>query len=160
MSRPQRENPAKRFLQRIEYYDAQIQAKMDERETVKSMVMRVTASMSLTPGGGRGGDKIGDGVSRLVDLEREIDAAIDRFVDLRRRATDLIERLDDPDEINVLHRKYVGRTDKDSGVTQYMTIDEIAEELHMSQRNVCYIHGRALQKVARMMEEEHDKGRD
>ena len=157
MSRQGRENPAKRFLERIEYYDVQISGKLDEREALKSMVFRVTTSMSLAPGGGGGGDRIGSGVGKLIDLEREINAAIDRYVDLRRQATDMIESLDDPDEVEVLHKKYVGRRDDDTGNTRYLTLDEIAAEMHMSQRNVCYIHGRALQKVARMMEEKNSE---
>ena len=156
MSRP-RENPAKRYLERIKYYDVQINNKIDEREAVKSMVMRVTTSMSLAPGGGGGGDRIGSGVGKLIDLERDINRAIDRFVDLRRTVTDMIDRLDDPDEIAVLHKKYIGVKDDEDGVIHYLTLDEIAEELHMSQRNVCYVHGRALQKVARMMEEKKNE---
>ena len=157
MSRAEKDNPTKRLLGRIEYYNVQINNKIDERETVKSLVLRVTSSMNLAPGGGGGGDRIGDGVAKLVALEKEINAAIDRFVDLRRQITDAIERLENPDEIATLHMKYVGRQNKETGITQYLTFEQIADELHMTKRNVCYIHGRALQKVARMHEKVREK---
>ncbi len=157
MSRASRNNPAKRFLQRIQYYDAQINSKIDEREAVKSMVLRVTTSMSLAPGGGGGGDRIGSGVGKLVDLERDINAAIDRFVDLRRKAADMIERLDNPDEVEVLQKRYIGIKEAETGWIKYLTYEEIAEEMHMSVRNVHYAHGRALQNVARMMEEKSNE---
>ena len=83
-------------------------------------------------------------VLKIVMLEQEINAEIDKYVDLKRKITGEIQSLQDPQFIKVLFKRYV----------EYKGFDKIAVELECSERNVYTIHGQALkdftEKVLKM----------
>ena len=83
-------------------------------------------------------------VLKIVMLEQEINAEIDKYVDLKRKITGEIQSLQDPQFIKVLFKRYV----------EYKGFDKIAAELKCSERNVYTIHGQALkdftEKVLKM----------
>jgi DNA-directed RNA polymerase specialized sigma24 family protein len=53
----------------------------------------------------------------------------------------VIESVKDPDQMAVLQKRYL----------LYESWEQIALEMHCTYRNVCYIHGRALQAVTELM---------
>ena len=134
---------AKRYLQQIKLYDSRINTKLEELHHLKEMVLRITPTLKddVVSGGGGSQDKLADAVTKIVDLEAEIDRDIDSFIDSRRLIVDTIDKLSNPDQIQVLHKRYV----------QYKTLERIACDMNMSYRNVCYIHGKGLQAVNEIM---------
>ena len=133
---------AKRYLQQIQLCDSRINTRLEELHRLKEMVVRImpTPKDNITSGGGSQ-DKLANAVAKIVDLEAEIDREIDYFVNARRKIVALIDKLSDPDQIQVLHKRYV----------QYKTLERIAYDMNMSYRNVCYIHGKGLQAVNEIM---------
>lgn len=127
---------AKAILQRVELLDTQIDYKLQEIQRLWDMVTRVTAVFRPTPvsGGGGAGDMMADTVARIVDLKAEVNGDIDRFVDLKQDIRKTMNRIDNPDYIKVLYKRYFERKHW----------EEIATEMNMTARNVCYIHGKAL----------------
>jgi DNA-directed RNA polymerase specialized sigma subunit len=87
-------------------------------------------------------DKLGDSVAKIVDLQDEINQKIDKYVDLKREISALLEQIPDPDQVKVLHKRYF----------EYKPWEQIACEMNYSYRNVCYIHGKALQAFEALME--------
>ena len=134
---------AKAYLRKIELLDAHIHNKISDLEALKSLVTKVTATISPVCVSGSGNqDKMGDAVAKIIELQDEINRKIDQFVNLKREVSDLLERIEDPDQVKVLHKRYF----------EYKPWEQIACETGYSYRNVCYIHGKALQAASAVME--------
>ena len=133
----------KAYLHRIELYDAHINNKIQEINNLRSLATKITAAMDQVPVSGSGNqDKLGDAVARIVDLQVEVNAKVDAYVDLKRQVGDVLEHLQDADQVKVLHKRYF----------EYKPWEQIACEMNCSFRNVCYIHGKALQAVGEILE--------
>lgn len=136
-------NPVIEYLKQVELCDRNITNKLEELSHLKSMVLKVTATwkQDVTSGGTGNQDKLGDAVSKIVDLENEINQEIDTYVDKLQEVSALIQKIQDPDQLAVLHKRYF----------LYHTWEQIAYDMSMTYRNVCYIHGKALQAVEELM---------
>lgn len=128
----------KEILQRVELLDTQIDYKLQEIQRLWAMVTRVTAVFKPTPvsGGGGSGDMMADTIGRIVELKAEVNQDVDRFVDLKREIAGTLNRLQNPEHIKVLYKRYFERKHW----------EEIAVEMNMSHRAVYYTHGRALEE--------------
>lgn len=137
---------AKRYLQQVRLYDSRINTKLEDLRRLNEMVLRITPTLKddiYSSGGGQ--DKFADTMAKIVDLKAEINRDIDRYVDAKQEIADTLDKLSDPCHVIVLHKRYA----------QYKTWEQIACDMNMSYRNVCYIHGKALQAVNEIM-----KGKD
>lgn len=138
---------AKSYLRQVKLFDTHINHKLEEMQRLKDLSLRVTSSLKpdvVSTSGNQ--DKIGDAVAKIVDLEREINDAIDVYVDKKREISSLIEKVEDPDQLAVLYKRYI----------QYEHWEQIACEMGFTYRNICYIHGRALQAVTKLMKGESE----
>lgn len=132
---------AKSELQKIRLYDTVINTKLEELQHLKELTTKITATLSNDPSSGsHGQDKLGDAIAKIVDLEKEINRKIDIFIDLKRCFMEQIDRLQDPSQISVLYKRYF----------DYEQWEQIACEMGYTYRNVCYIHGKALQELEKM----------
>lgn len=137
---------AKQYLQQIRLYDSHINTKIEEVHHLKTMVTKITPTLKQdVVSGGGSQDKLSEAVAKIVDLEAEIDREIDRYVNAMRNISAMIDTLSDPDQLQVLHKRYV----------QFKTWEQIACDMNMTYRNVCYIHGKALLAVNEIMKEEN-----
>ena len=135
-------NP-KEYLKQVKLYNTHISNKLDEMDRLKDIVTKVTTSLSFDPVHGSGNqDKLGNAVARIVDLQTEVNQAIDAYIDKKREICLVIDQIKDPDQLRVLYKRYFDD----------LTWEQIACDMHMSYRNVCYIHGKALQAVAKILE--------
>lgn len=132
----------KRYLQQIRLYDSHINTKLEELQHLKEMVTRITPTLKDdVVSGGNSQDKLADAVVKIVDLEAEIDREIDSYVNAKQEISSVLDGIVDPDQLQVLHKRYV----------QYKTFEQIACDMNMTYRNVCYIHGKALLAVREIM---------
>lgn len=138
-------NEAKEFLEQIQLCDKKINNKLEELSRLNALAYKVTSSLKQVAVFGSGTqDKVGDAVSRIIDLQREINDDIDRYCDKKAKVRALIDKVKNPDELDVLSKRYL----------LYESLEQIACEMGFTYRNVCYIHGRALQTVAELMKGE------
>lgn len=143
---------AKEFLSRVKLIDARINMKLDDLAQTKAMALKVTQTLRQdSVSGGGSHDKVGDTVAKIVDLERDIDKAIDNWIEFKREVSEVIDRLDNANQIEVLYKHYFGEWDEKEERPYYLSLEEIAVEMHMSYRNVCYIHGDALKAVGEIL---------
>lgn len=134
---------AKSYLRRIELLDAHINNRLNDLHTLRTLVTKITATISPMAVSGSGNqDKLGDAVARIVDLQDEINRKIDNYVDLKREVSALLEQIEVADYVKVLHKRYF----------EYKPWEQIACEMNFSYRNVCYIHGKALQALEALLE--------
>lgn len=128
---------AKEYLLQLKKLDKLIENKLAERDQWFAITTAVTQRLSddrvQTSGNPH---KMEDAVLKLMEVEKELDAAIDAFVDAKREIIATVTKLSDTNETyyDVLHKIYV----------QYCTLDEVADMYKNSRSWVNQAHGRAL----------------
>ena len=131
-------NPAQEYLRQVRLFDIHINSLIEEKAQMEALALKVTSSWGGEHVSGSGNqDKLGDTIAKIVDLERKIDDAVDRFVDKKAEVRAVIEKVKNPDQLELLLNIYI----------HYKTLEKVACEMNMSYRNACYIHGRALQTI-------------
>ena len=139
---------AKRYLQQIKQCNMRIQIKMEDLEQMRAFTTKVTSTLTdMSVSGTKNNDKLADAIVRIADLQNDINCEIDRFVDLKKEVSTVIDKVSNEDQHTVLYKRYV----------LFKTFEKIACEMNMTYRNVCYIHGRALQAVAAVMAGENSE---
>lgn len=134
---------AKAYLMQVKLYDTHINNKLEELTRLKELLRHITSSIKDVPvHGGGNQDKLGSAIAKIVDLENEINDAVDAYIDKQREIGRVLEKLEDADQVAVLHKRYF----------EDMPWEQIACEMHMTYRNVCYIHGRALVEMEKVMQ--------
>lgn len=150
MAKKAKQNEAQEYLLQVKKLDANIYSKLEQVAHLKAMTLKITTTLKqdVVSGGGNQ-DKIGDAIAKIIDLENEINQDIDAYVDKKREICMVIEKVKDPDQMAVLQKRYL----------LYESWEQIALEMYCTYRNVCYIHGRALQAVTELLKEgkPHDK---
>ena len=145
---------AKEYLQQIQLIDTRIMNKLDEQAHMRSIALSITSSLRPDPVSGSGAhDKIGDAMAKFVDLGNEINREIDRLVDAKRDIEALLEGVKDPAQLRVLHLRYFGYYLNEEQRQHYPSFAEIGFMIGYSERQVCNIHGNALQRVNELLRE-------
>lgn len=144
----------KAYLKQVRIYDTHINGKLEELARLNDLAFRVTSELKpdVVSCGGGNHDKVGDAACKIVDMENEINKAIDALVALKKEISAVIDQIDDPIQLKMLYLMYFGEFDADTHETNYLTLMEVAVRLRTSYRNACYIHGAALQAVAKVLE--------
>jgi len=136
-------NKAKEYLEQIEWYDILVNSRLEERARLREMATKITPSMDISGvcGGGMH-NKIENASVKLADLEREIDADTDTFVDLKREAEMLMKRVRNKDYMKILRKRYF----------EYKSFATIGGEMHICERAASKLNGRALQVYEKILE--------
>lgn len=98
---------AEAFLEQLNKLNKLIENKMIEKQLWKSIALGTgqgTDSERVQSSGNQ--QKMADAIARYVDIEAEIDAAIDRYVNTRNHVISVIEQLPWM-EYDILHKLYV-----------------------------------------------------
>ncbi len=129
---------AKEYLSQIRFIDRLVDSKLEQLERWKSIATKATATLSDMPRSDSPDlQSLETTVVKMVDMEREINADIDRLVDLKREANTVLQCVECPQYRMLLELRYF------SGYTW----EQIAEMLHCDLRSVYRAHYRALREV-------------
>ena len=133
---------AKEFLNRGRRRNELINSKLREAERLRQLAVSVS---SLPTDGervesGLPQSKVENSVVKIMALEEEINAEIDRLVEVHREIRVAIERLSSPHERLILRERYIND----------MAWEDIADNLNYSVRQVTRLHGRALKSFAKV----------
>jgi len=133
---------AKEYLSQALWLDQMIDSKLEQLATLKSLAMKVTSSFSKEKicGGNIEKSKMESTIVKVIDLENEINADIDRLVDFKKDIQDTINKMDDINQQLLLELRYL------SGKGW----DEIAASMGYDPRTVYRIHGKALKEFEKM----------
>lgn len=130
---------AKEYLQQYKQLDEQILSRCEELERLKSLAVKITPTYSDMPK-----PKISSSsgslpamVEKIIMLEAELGSLIDNYVELRKEIEQVISSVDDIKLRSLLKYKYIDGC----------TLDEIADKMHYSYKQICRLHGQALLKV-------------
>ena len=133
---------AKEYLKQLDKLDMLIKNKLIERQQLRDMAYSVTAQMGGERVQSSGNQqKMAGAIEKYIDIEKEIDVLIDRFVDTKREICTTIEQLDAV-EYDVLHMRYI----------QKKSYYEIAEAKERDYGWCTTIHGRALAHVQKILD--------
>ena len=126
---------AKEFLNKIRYIDMMIDCKVEQLEDLRSRIISLGSpsfgdkvQSSLNP------DKFTNTINNILELEKDIDNDIDKLVDLKREAREIIEKLDNDVEKLVLYKRYFDRK----------TFEQISVEMSYSWKHIHRLHSNAL----------------
>ena len=139
-----KKNSAQIWLERIERWDSIITNKLIEKQQWKAIALGITANMEGERVQSSGSQsKMADAIAKCVDIEAEIDRAVDNLIEAKKEVIQTVERLDSATEYNVLHLRYI----------QFKTLQEIADHYGRDYGWVTTTHGRALKNVERVRNE-------
>lgn len=133
------------YLERIGKMDAMIETKREELERLRTLAEKITASVGGERVQASGNQqKLEDCVIKIVQAQNEINASIDRFVDYKKEAMELIDRACDADCIRLLYKRYFS----------YMKWEEIAVDMNYTYQWISGgLHQRALSQVQKALDE-------
>ena len=130
------------FLEKIESYNILIRNKLIEHQQLKDLALSITANIGSEKVQSTGcQSQMAEAIDRCVDIEAEITAIIEKFLDEKRNIVSTIEKLDSPTEYNLLHMRYV----------QGISLSDIADELQKEYTWVTTTHGRALKNLQNIL---------
>ena len=124
------------WLSSVQRLDRQINMKLAEKKQIFDMITSYTPNNDGMPHGCDVSDPVGNGVAKLVDLSREIDALIDSYVDTRDEVIKALDILP-PNEYEVIHGHFI----------LGMTYEAIAVDMGMSYRHVMRLKNKSLKKL-------------
>lgn len=110
----------KKYLSQIAKLDAMIANRQEEIERLQTTATSITArikDVNVQTSGDK--DLVGSTVSRIVDLQREVDDLVKEYVNKRKTITKQIDSIEDLKIYHILTKKYV----------LHKTWGEIAEEM-------------------------------
>lgn len=125
---------AKEFLRQVRFVDRMIDSKLRQVERLRDEAGRTTLLLSDMPRGGGSRNHLEDVITKIVDLENEINRDIDRLVDLKTAARTAINAIQEPEYRLILELRYLC----------YKTWPEIAETMGYCESNIYRLHGFAL----------------
>ena len=130
---------AKEYLSQAMYIDQRINSKLEQVTRLRENVTNCTAALSDMPRpDSPNKQRMEETICKIVDLEREINADIDRLVDLKAEARKAINAVSDPVQQLILELRYLC----------YKPWLEIAETIGYSEATVYRLHGEALKNIA------------
>ena len=136
---------AQDYLRQLKKLDKLIENKLAERDQWFAITTAVTQRLSTDRVQTTSNPhKMEDAVLKLMEVEKELDTAIDNFLDKKREIIAIITRLSETNETyyDVLHKIYV----------QYCTLDEVADMYKNSRNWADQTHGRALKMIQRIID--------
>ena len=128
---------AKEYLQQLQRLDTMINQKIKELGDLRLMSQSVGGidySKERVQSSPSGDAPFVKPICRIIDLEAEINAEIDRFVDEKHKIINQIQGLKNSDYISLLFKRYV----------EFKSLERICVEMNFSYDYIKHLHGYAL----------------
>lgn len=129
----------KEYLSQARWLDKQINSNLELLSELKSRAESFPA-VNLSGDKVQSGqtiDRVADIVIKIVDLEKTIDAQIDKYVDLKKEIKEKIDAIDNIEYRIILQERYLN----------FKKWEQIAVDLNYAYRHVLRLHGEALKKI-------------
>ena len=128
---------AKQYLRQVKRLDNLINAKLEQVDELRGIVTKITSKLDAVKVEKHNFvDKTGTLISKIVDLEKEINKDIDKLIDLKAEVIENIDKVKNQDYRLLLTLRYLN----------YWTWEQIAVEMNYSYVHVHRLHSRALRE--------------
>lgn len=125
----------KQYLNQIQILDVRIRHRIEQLDELKALTAGIRSPvMNADRVQTSPDDRMLSIISKWVDKERQINALVDRYVDIKDRIISEINSLDDPRFVRILYRRYV----------RYDSLTVIAADMGYEYKWLCRMHGDAL----------------
>lgn len=129
---------AKAYLERARNINLQIDSKLEQVYALRQLATKATSALSpVPPSGTPNPHRLEETIARMMDMEHEVDEAIDGLVELKADIMKAISRVPDDRERVVLELRYLAFRDWAA----------IAETLGLHVRQVYRLHEDALKNI-------------
>ena len=129
---------AKEYLSQAYRLDQRIDAKIAQVSSLNELATKCTATLSGMPRNpNRGGSTMADAITKIIDLQAEINNDIDRLVDLKREIVTVIKAVGNTEYQTLLEKRYLC----------FLTWEQIAVDMGYNVRHLYRIHEEALGEV-------------
>lgn len=130
----------KQYLKKAYRLNEMINSDLAELDELKRLSTSISSpSLSGMPSSGTKSNEapFAKCVQKIIDLEREIDAEIDRFVDLKKEIRDVINTAPTYEQRLVLKYRYI----------EFLKWEAVASKIDLSLKQVHRIHNEALKNI-------------
>lgn len=130
---------AKEYLQQLQRLDTMINQKIKELGDLRLMSQSVGGidySKERVQSSHSWDAPFVKPVLRMIELEQEINAEIDRFVDEKHEIINQIQALQNPKHIDILYKHYV----------EFKRLEIVAVEMNFTYQYIVELHGTALKE--------------
>ena len=131
---------AKEYLTNISRMDEEIKLLEDEILETQTRLTHITPILSDMPTAHGGADKMINGIIKMVDLKTKLNAAVDRYVDNKNDALDIIGRIENQTYRLILIGRYCKKK----------SFELISTEINYSYFRTCRMHGEALKEFSKL----------
>ncbi len=129
---------AKEYLSQAYRMDEQINCKIEQLSTLNDLATKATSTLTGMPHNpNKATSTLENAITKIVDLQKEINDDIDRLVDVKAEITRVIKSVENVDQRFILEKRYLC----------WASWPEIAVELNVSNRRLYYLHDLALEEV-------------
>ena len=126
---------AKEYLEQIRNYEKRISHIQEEIERLEAVATNTTQTLTGMPHNpSPSQSRMADAVCKLIDKQEELRKEMVQLETLRTEVTAIIAQLSNPDERDVLYKRYI----------ESKTWEDIAIEMYFSKRMIYYHHNAAL----------------
>ena len=133
---------AKEYLKQAFHIDRRINDKLEQISSMRDLAAKATSVITGMPGSAtHAPHSMQEVIAKIIDCEEEVNAAIDRLVELKRDISHTIEQVPDENEKMLLEQRYLS----------FKSWERVAEDMHFSLRWVHIMHGRALKSVEKIL---------
>ena len=129
---------AKEYLGQAYRLDQRIDSKLEQIISLNQLATKCTSIISEMPGSpNRNTSTMADAIAKIIDLEVEINADIDKLVDLKHEIVSLIKAVNNSEYQTLLELRYLC----------FHTWEQIAVEMHYSSKWIRKLHDSAMDVV-------------
>lgn len=121
--------------------NVRINAKIKEMEYYRDLACRVTQVLSDMPKVNAYGDRVGDNVSKIADINIEINKEVDALVNKRREVNKTISAIKDSRYRSVLELVYVNG----------MRVEEVADIMHYDRKYIYTLRENAIEEFEKVL---------
>lgn len=131
---------AKDFLKQAYRLNELVNSNVAELENLKALATSVSGAnygAERVQGGNLPGSRIEAIVLKIVDLEKEIQGDITKYLDLKKVIRDAINNVQNQNEKLILRYRYI----------ELLSWSEIQQRMGLDERQTYIIHGKALKNI-------------
>lgn len=129
---------AKEYLGQAYRIDQRINSKLEQISSLRNLAIKATSTLSdIPPSGSRNVHRMEDVIVKIIDMENEINADIDRLVDLKKDVASLIKSVSSPEQQTLLELRYLC----------FKSWEEIAVEMGYTIQHIYRIRDKALKGI-------------
>lgn len=136
---------AKEALKQIKVINNQIEIKKAELEDIYEK-MRGISGKGFEPSYNTGTKNKSSQemyINKYLEYKEELNADIEKLINVKREMLNAVNKMDNADCIDVIYKRYF----------QFKKWEEIAAEKNYTYQGICKIHGRALNKLDKILNE-------